>query len=260
MPRRKSGGRKRRGHGQNGSSESGGNTGANTEDPTGTTQHPTAGDGAGVSTSTALSESPDFDLQSSSIASNSAGVSESTAGPSTVVDVHSSAAMLQNEIEALITEYSNRMRLLSGTEEYLVETSRNLRVKMDKRLDKLQQDLTDNLTQAYSQEKKRLEDNMEKCINLKSTMEEASASANSALETNDPVQFIMSYQKGMDALKTTNTVMEEFKDNNYSVSIKHELDVNSEEFLSGGLTLGTIKVIKTNKDLPEGVGSVKLPE
>ncbi|XP_033752858.1 uncharacterized protein LOC117336448 [Pecten maximus] len=235
MPR----GRKnrRKGNGSNGNNSSGSQqpsaeptepSGEETENPTTVTDVEIAGSSGADVSATPVLENRDSDGQ-----------------------VENSAASLASDIEALISDYGRRLQLLSDHKGHLLQTSQNLRAEFDERLDKLQQELTDRVHQNVREQRNQIQAKMEQCLSMKSEMEAARASTEAALASDDPVQVITSYQRGIEAVKQSKNVIEEMKQSHETVRITHEFDVNSEDFMSDGLTLGTIKVTRTKEGFPE---------
>ncbi|XP_021349687.1 E3 ubiquitin/ISG15 ligase TRIM25-like [Mizuhopecten yessoensis] len=160
-------------------------------------------------------------------------------------------AALKNGAEVmdlLVKDFDEQLQTIIQNQEIALQSITDLRQKVDKRLDKLQKDVTDKLIMLFKEEKGNMEASSRQCERLLNSMRNTLKSSVTAAEWNDAIEAIVLYQRGQAEVESCKALVTEMSKSFTSVSINHQIVPRLVTL--GDEAMGTIVVGKQPRCIP----------
>ncbi|XP_021352551.1 E3 ubiquitin-protein ligase Midline-1-like [Mizuhopecten yessoensis] len=163
-------------------------------------------------------------------------------------------------IELLIKEFDEQLQIMANDQATGLESLKDLRQKIDTRLDARQKNISDKLISFYKEEKEILQISIQKCKRLMSTIQNTITMSGNAVKSSDNVRTILLYQRGKAELESYKNMVTDMKKSFTSVRIKHIVDPSFLSLDEGILlSLGKVTIEKQPRRLPYGTTHMFTP-
>ncbi|XP_033726354.1 tripartite motif-containing protein 2-like [Pecten maximus] len=124
-------------------------------------------------------------------------------------------------VDFIVKDFDEQLQNLVQNQETALQSITALRQKVDKRLNKLQKDVTDKLIASFKEEKRNTEASLRQCERLMNSMLNTMKSSVTAVEGNDHIETIVLYQRGQAEVESCKALITDMRKSYTSVSIKH---------------------------------------
>ncbi|XP_033726111.1 E3 ubiquitin-protein ligase TRIM56-like [Pecten maximus] len=126
-------------------------------------------------------------------------------------------------IGIIVKDFDEQLQSLVQNQEIALQSITDLHQKVDKRLKKLQKDVTDKLIASFKEEKINMEASLRQCERLMNSMMNTMKSTVTAVEGNDHIETIVLYRRGQAEVESCKAMITEMGKSYMSVSIKHQV-------------------------------------
>ncbi|XP_021340390.1 uncharacterized protein LOC110441539 [Mizuhopecten yessoensis] len=133
-------------------------------------------------------------------------------------------------------------------QEVALQSISGLRQKVDKRLDKLQKYITDEMITLFKKEKRDMEASSRQCERLMNGMKNTLKSSINAVKQNDNIETIVLYQRGQSEVESCRTLVTMLCKSFTSLSIEHQIVPGHD--IIGDNAMGKIVVGKQPRCIP----------
>ncbi|XP_021349670.1 uncharacterized protein LOC110447983 [Mizuhopecten yessoensis] len=151
-------------------------------------------------------------------------------------------------MNSLVKDFDEQLQTMVQNQEIALQSISDLREKVDKRLNKLQKDITDELIILFKEEKRNKEASLQQCERLMNSMLNTLKSSIKAVEENENIETIVLYQRGQAIVESGKTLVTEISKSFTSVSIGHHF-VAGHNIISDN-AMGKIVVDKEPRCIP----------
>ncbi|OWF53694.1 tripartite motif-containing protein 2-like [Mizuhopecten yessoensis] len=152
-------------------------------------------------------------------------------------------------MSSLVKDFDEQLQIMIQNQEIALQSISDLREKVDKQLDKLQKDITDELITLFKKEKRDMEASSRQCERLMNGMKNTLKSSIKSVEENDNIEMIVLYQRGQAEVESCRTLVPELSKSFTSVSIEHQIVPRHD--IIRGKAMGKIVVGKQPRCIPE---------
>ncbi|XP_021346756.1 E3 ubiquitin-protein ligase TRIM33-like [Mizuhopecten yessoensis] len=163
-------------------------------------------------------------------------------------------AALQKSAEvmnSLVKDFDEQLQVMVKNQEIALQSIKDLRHRVDKRLDELQKNCTDMLIALFKEEKRKLDDSLRQCERLKNSMLNTLKSSIKATEGNDNTEMIVLYQRGQAEVESCKALVTEKSESFTSVNIQHQTEPGLATFGDGAM--GNIVIEESRRPFPDGL-------
>ncbi|XP_021363823.1 E3 ubiquitin/ISG15 ligase TRIM25-like [Mizuhopecten yessoensis] len=126
-------------------------------------------------------------------------------------------------MDSLVKDFDEQLQTMIQNQEIALQSITDLRQKVDKRLDKLQKDVTDKLVMLFKEEKGNMEVSSRQCERLMNSMLNTWKSSVTVVEGNDAIEMVVLYQRGQAEVESCKALVTEMRKSFTSVSINHHI-------------------------------------
>lgn len=175
-------------------------------------------------------------------------------------DMKTSLLKSTEVLQSLVKDFGEQLEIMMQSHDIALKYIRDLREKIDRRLDELQKDITDDLASSFKEEKRKIEASLQQCERLVTGMEHTLKSSATAVDEDDGLETILSFQRGQEKLTSCIDLVTEMRKSFTSVSIAHEIDPSLVTLDNNTkLTLGKISVRKEPRRFPDCPDHLDIP-
>ncbi|XP_021340385.1 uncharacterized protein LOC110441535 [Mizuhopecten yessoensis] len=160
-------------------------------------------------------------------------------------------------MNSLVKDFDEQLRTMKQNQEIALQSISDLRQKVDKRLDKLQKNITDELITLFKEEKRDMEASSRQCERLMNGMKNTLKSSIKAVEVNDNIETIVLYQRGQAEVESCETLVTEMSKSFTSVSIEHQIVAGHDNISDNAM--GKIVVGKQPRCIPGSHSDLATP-
>ncbi|XP_021346691.1 transcription intermediary factor 1-beta-like [Mizuhopecten yessoensis] len=153
-------------------------------------------------------------------------------------------------MDSVVKDFDQQLQAMLQNQEIALQIISDLRRKVDKRLDKLQKDITDDLITLFKKEKRDMEASSQQCERLMNGMKNTLKSSIRAVEGNNDTETIVLYQRGQAEVESCKSLVRDMRKSFTSVSIEHHI-ASGNDIISDD-AMGKIVVRKQPRCIPEG--------
>ncbi|XP_021340396.1 tripartite motif-containing protein 6-like [Mizuhopecten yessoensis] len=151
-------------------------------------------------------------------------------------------------MNSLVKDFDQQLQTMIQNQEIALQSISDLREKVDKRLDKLQKDITDDLITLFKKERRDMEASSRQCERLMNGMKNTLKSSIKAVEENNNIEMIVLYQRGQAEVESCKSLVTEINKSFTFVSIEHHIVL--EHDIIGDNAMGKIVVGKQTRCIP----------
>ncbi|XP_021372282.1 uncharacterized protein LOC110462595 [Mizuhopecten yessoensis] len=151
-------------------------------------------------------------------------------------------------MNSLVKDFDEQLQTMVQSQEIALQSIADLREKIDKRLNKLQEGITDGLIMLFKDEKRNQEASLRQCERLMNGMLNTLKLSIKAAEENDNIETIVLYQRAQAEVDSCKTLVAEMGKSFTSASIEHHI-VPGHDIISD-YAMGKIVVRKEPRCIP----------
>ncbi|OWF36782.1 E3 ubiquitin-protein ligase TRIM56-like [Mizuhopecten yessoensis] len=157
----------------------------------------------------------------------------------------------------LVKDFDEQLQTMIQNQEFALQSISDMRQKVDRRLDKLQKDITDELISLFKKEKGDMEAASRQCERLMNGMKNTLKSSIKAVQENDNIETVVLYQRGQAEVESCKTLFKEISKSFTSVIIDHQIMAGHDTISDN--TMGKIVVGKTPRCIPGCYSDLEKP-
>ncbi|XP_021340231.1 E3 ubiquitin-protein ligase TRIM33-like [Mizuhopecten yessoensis] len=149
---------------------------------------------------------------------------------------------------SLVKDFDEQLQTMVENQEIALQSITELRQRVDKRLDKLQKEVTDELIKSFKEEKRTFEASLRQCQRLMNGMLNTHTMSVTAVKKNVIIETIVLYQRGQAEVESCKALVMEMNESFTSVNIQHNTEPGLETFCDDAM--GNIVIEKQPRCLP----------
>ncbi|OWF52050.1 uncharacterized protein LOC110448282 [Mizuhopecten yessoensis] len=173
---------------------------------------------------------------------------EKVRSSSMIEDMRTNLQEVAEAMEYLTEDIKNQTEHLGNGRDLVMKQMTDLRQKFEERLNKLQLDLTNELTIAYKEEKQKLDGMLHKCERMCNGIKTTQVLSEADVIQKDDIQMLSLLQRGSMEIKSCQDLIAQLADTFTTVDLK--LDHDDEEMMNNSLILGRLNVTRTRWNIP----------